>query len=321
VVAASASAPIADDGGEQLALTIVAPSAPSAHGGGRGRRGPQRPAADAVVPGVPPPTTVSYSSLEDHAACGYRFYLKRVLGLPDQDPPPEDADTAAPGEVVAGLDPRVRGTIAHALLEAVDPSATTHDDVHRAARDAGVPLTDADVADLLRLVLAFGRTRLAAQVGGSARVRREEPFAFPLDDGDPASPLVNGFIDLVTVLPDGSWLVVDYKTNQVAGADLDAVVERGYATQRRIYALAALRAGAPAVQVAYVFLQRPDEPVISTHTAADAAALSAGLVAQAAGLLAGRFPVAARPNRDLCLTCPGRGGMCSWPQELTLRPA
>jgi ATP-dependent helicase/nuclease subunit A len=312
-------APLAEDGGEQLSLAVVAPTAPPAHGGRRGRRGRVKPpAADAAVPGTPPPATVSYSSLEDHAACGYRFYLKRVLGLPDQAPPPEEADISA--GAVAGLDPRVRGTIAHALLEADDPSATTADDVREAALDTGVPVTDEDVADLLTLVHAFGQTGLAAQVAASSRVRREEPFAFALDDRDPASPLVNGFIDLVAVLPDGTWLVVDYKTNQVAGADLGAVVEHAYATQRRIYALAALRAGAPAVQVAYVFLQRPGEPVLSVHEATDALTLTAELVAQAAGLLAGRFPVAGRPHRDLCLTCPGRGGMCSWPEEMTLRP-
>jgi hypothetical protein len=274
-----------------------------------------------VVSGAPPPTTISYSSLEAHAACGYRFYLKRVLGLPDQDPPPEDADAAAPDIAAPGLDPRVRGTIAHALLEVADPSTTRAQDVREAALDAGTEVSDADIADLLDLVLAFGRTDVAAQVAASSGIRREEPFAFALDDRDPSSPLVNGFIDLVAVLPDGTWLIVDYKTNQVAGAELDAVVEHAYATQRRIYALAALRAGAPAVQVAYVFLQRPDEPVLRTHGAADAPTLTAELVAQAAGLLAGRFPVAERPHRDLCLTCPGRGGMCSWPEEMTLRPA
>jgi hypothetical protein len=27
------------------------------------------------------------------------------------------------------------------------------------------------------------------------------------------------------------------------------------------------------------------------------------------------------PHRELCLTCPGRAELCSWPQEVTLRPA
>ncbi len=306
---------------EQLAPTVVAPT--PAVPGARRRRAGAAAGAVPVVPGaVAPPATLSYSSLRDHAECGYRFYLRRTLGLPPQEPPPGDPVAeggAAP--VPEGLDPLVRGTIAHALLEAPDPSGTTPDEVREAARDAGVEVTDAEVQDLLSLVLAFGATELAGRVAAARRVRREEPFAFALDDADARSPLVNGFIDLVAVEDDGTWLVVDYKTNPVAGVDLQQLVDADYATQRRIYALAALRAGAPAVQVAYVFLQRPDEPVVSTHLAADAPALSGEVVAQAADVLHGRFPVAARPHRALCLTCPGRGGMCSWPEELTLRPA
>ncbi|MCW3039592.1 MAG: family ATPase, partial [Solirubrobacterales bacterium] len=270
----------------------------------------------------PPPATLSYSSLEDHLACGYRYYLRRVLGLPEQDPPPVPDDATGAPEAAPGLDPRVRGDLAHTLLEILpDPAAATAADVHEVALDKGAQPTEAEVEDLLQLVHAFGRTTVAARVAAAVRVRREEPFAFPLDDADPASPLVNGFIDLVAVLEDGTWLVVDYKTNQVAGADLEAVVEHGYATQRRIYALAALRAGAPRAEVVYVFLQRPDEPVTSTHAAADLPVLAAALAAQAAPLLAGRFPVAERPFRELCAACPGRGGMCSWAEAMTLRPA
>ena len=39
------------------------------------------------------------------------------------------------------------------------------------------------------------------------------------------------------------------------------VVDREYATQRIVYALAALRDGAPRAEVAYCFLERPGEPV------------------------------------------------------------
>ena len=47
------------------------------------------------------------------------------------------------------------------------------------------------------------------------------------------------------------------------------MVERDYATQRIVYALAALRDGAPRAEVAYCFLERPGEPVTRAFTAAD----------------------------------------------------
>ena len=46
------------------------------------------------MPARPQPAQrrLSYSSLQDYARCGYRFYLTRVLGLPRVTPPPRRAD-------------------------------------------------------------------------------------------------------------------------------------------------------------------------------------------------------------------------------------
>ncbi len=51
------------------------------------------------VPPAPPrprpaPQRLSYSQLQDYARCGYRFYLRRVLGLPE-DPAPPDLEAPA----------------------------------------------------------------------------------------------------------------------------------------------------------------------------------------------------------------------------------
>jgi hypothetical protein len=53
--------------------------------------------------------------------------------------------------------------------------------------------------------------------------------------------------------------------------------------------------------------------------AADAARLEEELLGLAEGMLAGEYPVAAEPHRGLCETCPGRGALCSYAEELTLR--
>ena len=59
-------------------------------------------------------------------------------------------------------------------------------------------------------------------------------------------------------------LVVDYKTNALEGEAPDEIVARSYRLQRLVYALACFRAGADEVEVAYQFLERPDEPVLTT---------------------------------------------------------
>ena len=119
--------------------------------------------------------------------------------------------------------------------------------------------------------------------------------------------------------PDGGVLIVDYKSDGLDDITPAELVERDYATQRLVYALAALRDGAPRVEVAYCFLEQPGDPVITTFTPADASALAERLAQLAEGVLAGRYPVAATPHRGLCGDCPGRAAMCSWPEEMTLR--
>ena len=94
-----------------------------------------------------------------------------------------------------------------------------------------------------------------------------------------------------------------------------------YGLQRAAYALACLRAGAPRVDVVHVYLERPDEPVIASYEAAARGDIEDRLREACAGVFAGRFEVSERPYAGLCATCPGRGGLCSHPDELTARPS
>jgi ATP-dependent helicase/nuclease subunit A len=270
----------------------------------------------------PAPQRLSYSSLQDHARCGYRYYLQRVLGLPREAPPPLDG--AAPGAPEdARLDPRVRGTLVHVLLEELDfarPAAPTAAEVGVLARTQGVALTPADVDDVRALVAAFAASPLCARLAGAHRVRREAGFAFGLETGG-GGPLVNGFVDVLADEGGGARLVVDYKTDRLDGADPHEVVERDYATQRLVYALAALRDGAERVEVAYCFLEAPEDPVARSFTRAEMPALAERLVLLARGVLDERYEVTAAPHRELCADCPGRRALCSHPESRTLRPA
>jgi ATP-dependent exoDNAse (exonuclease V) beta subunit len=303
-----------------LAADVLPPRQP-------GSAGTALPAVAKVDP--PPPhqpalapmlRRLSYSSLGQYGRCGYRFYLQRGLGLDDVDPPPG----AVPVEAAdaGGLDPRVRGSLVHLLLERLDfrrPVAPTAAAVHEAAAAMGVRLDDDDVADAAELVAAFGRSELCARLASARSVRREAPFAFPLEPG-PHAPLIHGVVDVIAREPDAT-LVVDYKTDRIGDADPVELTERLYGTQRAVYALAALREGVERVDVAHCFLEQPERTALATFTQADVPALEERVLGLAGGLLAGRFPVAAEPHRELCATCPGRRALCSHSEELTLRPA
>jgi ATP-dependent exoDNAse (exonuclease V) beta subunit len=264
------------------------------------------------------PQRLSYSALGAYARCGYRFYLQRRLALPRVEPPPriEAEEEAAPG-----LHAMTRGSLVHRMLEDLDfarPAAPSPEEVRAIAGQWEIEVTDADVQDIRELVTAFAESPLCARLAAARRTRREAPFAFGLEPGG-GGPLVTGFLDAAALEPDGGILIVDYKSDRLEGAEPADVVERDYATQRIVYALAALRDGAPRAEVAYCFLERPGEPVTQAFTAADASALSERLAGLARGVIEGRYPVADVPHRDLCGDCPGRASLCSWGEDMTLR--
>ena len=92
-----------------------------------------------------------------------------------------------------------------------------------------------------------------------------------------------------------------------------------YGIQRALYALAVLRTGAPSVEVIHWFLERPREWVATRYTALERPALEEQLTTRIARAAREGFRVSARPHRGLCLTCPGRAGLCSWGEAETLR--
>ena len=185
----------------------------------------------------------------------------------------------------------------HQLLEGLDfsrPETPGAEQVRALAASHGLELEHEQVEDIRAQVAAFATSPLCARLAAAGGVRREAGFAFELSPGG-GGPLVSGFVDVLARERDGTVLIVDYKTDRLGDEEPAALVERAYTTQRMVYALAALHAGAPRVEVAYSLLERPEEPVAATFDQADAPALADALLRLAAGVLAERWPVADRP--------------------------
>ena len=280
---------------------------------------PPLPARPPTPPLSDPDGTISYTSLAELERCGYRYYLERVLHMPERH---AAASQAPRGE----LDARLRGTIVHSLLEAVDFARLVspgEEDVTRLARGLGLTLTSAQRRELVALISAALAAEPAARLASMRSPRREHPFAFALEPADgehPSEPLVTGFIDLIAEQPDGGALIVDYKSDRLQGEeDLERIVREQYGFQRLIYALAAIEAGARQVEVAHWFLERPGQWVSAIFDAAEREQLRERLSASLAALRERGFVVAADPYRELCLTCPGRDGLCSWGKTHTMR--
>jgi ATP-dependent helicase/nuclease subunit A len=241
-------------------------------------------------PPQPPPVALarlSYSALALYRRCGYRYFVQRVLGLPEPD------RVAADG--APGLDPLELGDAVHLELERPDgrwrglyPNATETD----AERIAG-------------FVANWQSSALAARVAEAGAARREVGFAFEI-----AGVLFRGRLDMLVSTDPESVLVVDYKTNRLGERDPDELVDESYGVQVTTYALAALRSGARRVEIAYAFLEQPDAVAVREFTAEQAAGLEQELRDAVADIRTGRF--AARPGPH-CRECPALGLLCAGP--------
>ncbi|MFN2616300.1 MAG: UvrD-helicase domain-containing protein [Thermoleophilaceae bacterium] len=295
------------------------------------------------APRALPVSRLSYSGLQAYKRCGYRFYLERALRLPGADslrlggggaPGVQAKLDLAAGPELGETDARepraadelpalLRGTIVHELLERLDfarPAVPSAKAVAELIEQHGVAEPgERDVAGVRGLIEAFCDSPLRERIAGAERVRTEQPFAFPLElpESPGRSLLVNGFLDVHAVEPDRT-LIVDYKSDPLDGRDPTAVCDEKYATQRVVYALAALRGRAARVEVAHLFLERADEPVLSVFEAAQTGDLERELLELARGVVEARFAPTEHPHRELCADCPGQPALCSWGPEHTL---
>jgi hypothetical protein len=145
----------------------------------------------------------------------------------------------------------------------------------------------------------------------AVRVRAEVPLLLGVGD-----TVLRGSIDLLVEREGAPPLVVDYKTDRLGGA---APGERAgrYEVQRSIYALAVAEAlDVAEVEVAYVFLERAEEPVVTTVGPAEMVAARGALEETIGQIGRGEFPVAPPEERswDLCRGCPALRGLCSGPE-------
>ena len=153
--------------------------------------------------------------------------LLRARGLPPLRLPllPRAEPPAAPGRRAAGrrgrrrrgLEPRLRGTVVHGLLERLDfarPACPADEEVAAAIALHGVEARPEEVADVRGMVERVAGSGLRERIAGAERVRAELPFAFTLDAAGAGgrSLLINGVVDVLA--EEGArTLVVDWKSD------------------------------------------------------------------------------------------------------------
>jgi ATP-dependent exoDNAse (exonuclease V) beta subunit len=274
-------------------------------------------------PPVVPSRPLSYTAISAYEECPYRFYMERVLGLGSAER--ESSRAGAGASEAAAEEPVVpsareertaQGAAVHALLEWSQANGWQEPAAELARRHAVAAGLDPEASDpeaLLAPVRRWLGSALAQRIGAAAtRVRAEVPILLGVGD-----TVLRGSIDLLVEREGAPPLVVDYKTDRLDGSTPEQHAAR-YDTQRSIYALAVAAAlGVPEVEVAYVFLERPEEPASSRLDQAEMEAGRERLEQAIARIGRGEFPVAPVEQRSwgLCRGCPALRGLCSGPQE------
>ena len=245
---------------------------------------------------------LSYSALALFERCSYRFYAERVLGLA----PRERSGTGSNG---AGLAATEIGDAVHRLLELIPlaaPTAPSRASLADTVRVWYPHVTDEELDRVAALVDAYCASPLAARLAGLHDARPERPFTFEHD-----GVLIRGRLDVLWQEGDRA-LVVDYKSNALEGREPAEIVEAEYGLQRLVYALVCLRAGSTEVEIAYQFLERPDDVVSTSFTRDSIAELEAELSAAIARIRAGDFRPT--PSEFVCSDCPALDLVCAGPR-------
>jgi ATP-dependent helicase/nuclease subunit A len=271
---------------------------------GRPRLGVQLPRlADVAAPPVHDVRRLSYSALALFERCSYRYFAERVLGLPPR--PAAIGDAYSSGALAA----TEIGDAVHRLLELVPldaPASPPRSELDDTVRRWYPDVTAEELERVAQLVDAYCESALARRLAGLAGARPERPFVFEHD-----GVVIRGRLDVLW--QDGERaLVVDYKSNALDGREPSEIVEDEYVLQRLVYALVCLRGGASEVEVAYQFLERPDDVVSAIFTVGDVSSLEAGLSAAIARIRSGDFRPT--PSEFACSDCPALDLVCAGPR-------
>jgi ATP-dependent exoDNAse (exonuclease V) beta subunit len=209
----------------------------------------------------------------------------------------------------AGLAATELGDAVHRLLELVPldaPTPPAPDDLEDAVRAWYPDVSQDELERIGEMVDAYCRSDLARRIAALRGAQPERPFTFEHD-----GVVIRGRLDVL-------WregpraVVVDYKSNALEGRSPSEIIEAEYSLQRLVYALVCLRAGAEEVEVAYQFLERPDDVASKTFTVADVAGLEAELSAAIARIRGGEFRPT--PSEFACSDCPALDLVCAGPR-------
>jgi ATP-dependent helicase/nuclease subunit A len=221
-------------------------------------------AGDARDPGVgPAPLVAQRQARPARRPLSYTAISAHGGGPTDRPP---DSDRALREQVseerAEAEGGAARGIGVHALLEWSQANGWQVPDaglVQRIARSGEIGDSElSEDALLVPFEAWLGSSFFRERIKRAGKTRAEVPLLIEVAD-----TVLRGSIDLLVERDGEPLLIVDYKTDRVDGTDVTTLATR-YEIQQAIYALAVAEArGVSEVELAYVFLERPEDPFIA----------------------------------------------------------
>jgi len=240
----------------------------------------------------------SASKIRTYCECPSKYYHQYVLGYPLGAGPfaegedDERKDVEYPAEL--------RGRVFHAVMEQVDRLVGGEASVDAAVRAAMahelLPRADsaerlaADVASLVKNVLA---SPVWKEIARGTDVKTEYSISATL-----GIDYVTGTLDRLFRDADGLWTVLDYKTDALTPATVNARAEV-YWPQLRFYAVMVGRLHRPpSIKMRILFASLPDLPLVKEISAAELLNAEAEIGIVIGRIKAGEFAPPQQPCRD-----------------------
>jgi RecB family exonuclease len=251
----------------------------------------------------------SASKIRTYIECPAKYYLRYVLGFPFGAGPfvRGESDEERDGDYPAEL----RGRVVHAVMEEADQmslTGTAIDDAVRIALARSLPTGPQGTTALARDAAAIVRSVLSSvawpAIASGQNTRTEFSISAALGED-----FITGTIDRLYRDADGTWTVLDYKTDHVSAAEAPQRADV-YWPQLSFYAVMVRRLfEAPAVRVRILFTSLPDL-VIERRLDGHSLRLAEEEIASVIGKIkAGEFPSSNSP----CPGCPFPAGECAVP--------
>jgi ATP-dependent exoDNAse (exonuclease V) beta subunit len=230
----------------------------------------------------------SFSMLRQYEQCPRQFYFKRFEQIPESDAVPtimadgiaEEHVDISPEHSAAGLPAVLLGSIVHRSIQLMDSGLSDEEAFERSTHAFGL-----DWLSYRDAIMPYLFNYQKSRFYGLTNVWTEEPFHVNL-----AGHMLEGFIDKLMMNDDGSYSIVDYKTNAPGGRrtkedireSLDAFTKM-YAPQLQLYGWAVEQIkGKPVKEAVLLFLHPELDCEVSVSLDAKDAAVHrlAGLVAE-----------------------------------------